>query len=296
MRRLSILLLLIVGCSACGEPEEEGIPQDILNGPATPQNVSRSGTPSLDAGQHLKWKIRKRKGYRYKFSVDVQQGDMDWYIHWNEQFKPVNRTFSTKGKFPKVIEIEPKEDGLFWLILWAPKEDSVAEVAIDEKPPCVNACTPHGSDCGLPCNADVAQYNCPLTENQLEQEEGWNNTTASDSNKFEHRGNCYRKNESNGGAQQCCYTDGVDNGTGSYDLVKSSQVIGKSHCQCDVIPLCGCMAQSGLSDACDECISEFPANICNAEGLDFLFCDRAKKSDFDWCGIIGNKNTCFDRP
>ncbi|MEZ4248173.1 MAG: hypothetical protein R3B99_08045 [Polyangiales bacterium] len=171
---------------------------------------------------------------------------------------------------------------------------------------CHNACTPLGMDCGLPCNRDVPGYACPFLESEIEASDDCT-YYASDTDSFEHRGRCYRCGDGN----QCCYTDGHDNGTGSYDVCppldpgpNDPDPHGCSgvfdHCDCDVTPLCGCMAEVGELALCDQCIGiENIGLSCNAPGDDATFCRRAADAaleGFRWCALLYDVGTCFDRP
>lgn len=172
---------------------------------------------------------------------------------------------------------------------------------------CHDACTDKGADCGLPCNADNPNYLCPYLEADISADTDCT-YYASDTDAFEHVGRCYRC----GDGQQCCYSDGRDNGTGSFDICPPLDpgpndpdpfdCSGVSdHCKCDVVPLCGCMAQVGAMALCGECVGEsnFDFFSCNAPGDDATFCQRAKDAataGFDWCAILGDPMTCFDRP
>lgn len=171
---------------------------------------------------------------------------------------------------------------------------------------CRNACSPD-TECDLPCNRDVPDYDCPFLEDTILADEDCQ-SWPSDTGAFEHRGACYRC----GDGQQCCYTDGHDNGTGSYDVcppidpgVNDPDPHGCSgpleHCACDVIPLCGCMAQSGNLELCANCVGEsrFDLTSCNAPGTDATFCERAMEAaagGFDWCGLVGDAERCTEIP
>lgn len=172
---------------------------------------------------------------------------------------------------------------------------------------CHTACDPFDIDCGLPCNVDVPDYACPFLETTIMGDSEcqlWSSDTGS----FEHVGTCYRCQD----GQQCCYTDdtdngiadGTDNGSGSYDICPPISIIEPgpygcfgplNHCDCDVVPLCGCMAQTPGGDAaCDACV----AASCPMLGGD-TFCERAADAavdGFDWCAIVGDPASCFDRP
>ncbi len=171
---------------------------------------------------------------------------------------------------------------------------------------CHDACSDLGTDCGLPCNRDVPDYDCPYLESTIQLDTDCS-YYESDTDSFEHRGRCYRC----GTGQQCCYTEGRDNGTGSFDLcppldpgTDDPAPNGCSgvfeHCDCDVTPLCGCMAESGDLALCGECIGEGNLDLsCNAPGDDATFCQRAADAalaGFSWCAIVGDIGRCFDLP
>lgn len=172
---------------------------------------------------------------------------------------------------------------------------------------CHDACTDLGVDCGLPCNRDVPGYACPFLESEI-MASGDCTYYADDTGSFEHVGRCYRC----GDGQQCCYTDGRDNGSGSYDLCPpldpgpdDPDPNGCSgpfeHCDCDVTTLCGCMAESGDLALCGECIGEgnFDLFSCNAPGDDATFCRRAldaSTAGFGWCDRVGDVTRCMERP
>lgn len=180
---------------------------------------------------------------------------------------------------------------------------------------CASACQDVGVSCGdMPeCNIDFGvsddtfgQYNCPYREDDLDFDhcEWW----PLDDGAFEHEGPCYRC----GTGQQCCYTGGRDNGTGSFDLcppfalgVPAPNGCGGTveHCECDVIPLCACMAVQGDITACEQCIGSGNLDIlsCNPLGDDAVFCTNAvtlqeEDPGFDWCAILGSTDTCWQRP
>tara|TARA_B100001750_G_scaffold246590_1_gene269377 strand:- start:195 stop:1295 length:1101 start_codon:yes stop_codon:yes gene_type:complete len=205
-----------------------------------------------------------------------------------------------------IVQLEPALDDLQCDELCL--SDSPAGVArgCDCARTCHNACTPLGMDCGLPCNRDVPGYACPFMEADVEASDDCT-YYESDTDSFEHRGRCYRCGDGN----QCCYTDGHDNGTGSYDICppldpgpNDPDPHGCSgvfdHCDCDVTPLCGCMAQMGELDLCDECIGTENIGLsCNGPGDDATFCARAAAAateGYDWCGQLFDVETCFDLP
>lgn len=178
----------------------------------------------------------------------------------------------------------------------------------DCAPLCHDACSFEGVDCGLPCNIDVEGYACPYWEDEVAADDDCT-YYESDSGAYEHFGRCYRC----GNGQQCCYSEGRDNGSGSFDLCAPLDPGPPAapdpdacrgvlpHCDCDVVPLCGCMAQSGALDLCGDCVGDALSDVssCNAEGMDATFCQRAAEAaegGFDWCGIMGSLDTCFDRP
>jgi hypothetical protein len=172
---------------------------------------------------------------------------------------------------------------------------------------CHDACRDLGTDCGLPCNRDVPDYACPFLEPEIQTDPDCQHY-ADDTGSFEHVGTCYRC----GTGQQCCYTDGRDNGTGSFDICPPLDPGDDDpdpyacsgpfeHCDCDVTPLCGCMAESGDLALCAECIGEgnFDLFSCNAPGDDATFCQRAADAalaGFSWCAIVGDPERCFDLP
>jgi len=172
---------------------------------------------------------------------------------------------------------------------------------------CHDPCRAFGTDCGLPCNRDVPGYACPFLEVDIAADPDCT-YYESDTGSFEHVGRCYRC----GTGQQCCYTDGRDNGSGSFDLcppldpgANDPDPNGCSgvfdHCDCDVIPLCGCMAESGDLELCGECVGEgnFDLLSCNAPGDDGTFCQRAAQAALEgwsWCAIVGDITRCFDLP
>ncbi len=159
----------------------------------------------------------------------------------------------------------------------------------------------------MPCNRDVPDYDCPYLETDIESDSDCTYYSA-DTGAFEHTGRCYRC----GDGQQCCYTDGRDNGTGSFDICPpldpgpdDPDPYGCSgvfdHCACDVVPLCGCMAEVGAMALCGECVGEsnFDFFSCNAPGDDATFCGRAAAAaaaGFSWCAIQGDPVHCADRP
>jgi hypothetical protein len=187
--------------------------------------------------------------------------------------------------------------------------DSAAGIArgCDCDRTCHDACSSLGTDCGLPCNRDVPGYGCPFLEADIMANPDCT-YYARDDGAFEHFGRCYRCGDGN----QCCYTDGRDNGSGSYDLcppldpgASDPDPHGCSgpldHCKCDVIPLCGCMAESGNLELCGACIGESVLDLvsCNAPGTDSTFCQRAldaSMAGFSWCAIVGDIDRCFDLP
>lgn len=212
------------------------------------------------------------------------------------------------GRFAIAItEVEPALDvyGCDELCI----RDSGAGVArgCDCDRTCHDACSSLGTDCGLPCNRDVPGYACPFLEVDIMGSDDCRYYAADDGS-FEHFGNCYRC----GDGQQCCYSNGRDNGSGSYDLCppldpgrNDPDPNGCSgifdHCACDVVPLCGCMAESGDLALCGECIGEgnFDLTSCNAPGDDGTFCQRALDatlSGWSWCAIVGDIDRCFDLP
>lgn len=172
---------------------------------------------------------------------------------------------------------------------------------------CHDPCRAAGVDCGLACNRDVPGYACPFLEEEIAADPDCT-YYEDDTGSFEHVGRCYRC----GTGQQCCYTDGRDNGSGSYDLCPPldpgpndpdpngcSGVL--DHCACDVVPLCGCMAESGDLALCGECIGEGNLDLrsCNAPGDDGTFCARAAQAALDgwsFCAVVGDIERCFDLP
>lgn len=185
--------------------------------------------------------------------------------------------------------------------------DAGASRGCDCSSTCHDACTDSGVDCGLPCNRDVPDYQCPYFETSVEADTNCK-YYAKDTDVFEHVGRCYRC----GDGQQCCYTEGRDNGTGSFDICppldpgpNDPDPYGCSgvsdHCACDVVPLCGCMAEVGALALCGQCIGEGNLDVlsCNAEGSDATFCARAQtaaQNGFSWCEILGDPMACFNRP
>jgi len=113
------------------------------------------------------------------------------------------------------------------------------------------------------CRGKDSAYACPLTEAAL-LKTGKYCKSAGDGGEFDHKGDCYREvvAQSGNGGQQCCYTRGVDNCTGSYDAASpyvaqkgaryattqspnvacdSSQLDRDAscrHCRVDVLPFC----------------------------------------------------------
>lgn len=194
----------------------------------------------------------------------------------------------------------------------------------------VNACSPYGSTCGIPFNIEVGEpgngrgYNCPFYETDIEAQVDMGHCLywEDDTGAFEHEGTCYRC----GDGQQCCYTDGKDNGTGSFDFCppfpdeqhrctdplpgSAAMTAAFDHCNCDVVPLCGCMASTIGVEACEDCIGpetwwdaakgwwfydDIPS--CNAPGIaDEDFCSTAQSQD-GWCDIVATGiPTCLDYP
>lgn len=163
---------------------------------------------------------------------------------------------------------------------------------------CKDACSDGAEvqvDCGLTCNIDHQDYNCPFSEFEI-----WKDLAAwvkypDDTDSFEHKGTCYRR----GDGQQCCYTGNKDNGTGSFDICPLDgpgihDCSGKvAHAECDVLPLCGCMSQAGSVSACEMCMG-WPVTLYTvfSDIVDDDFCDSAATDNFDWCGIVGNPETC----
>lgn len=172
---------------------------------------------------------------------------------------------------------------------------------------CHDACRDFGIDCGLPCNSDVEGYACPFLEEEIARDEDCR-PYPSDDGKFEHVGSCYRCGDGN----QCCYTGGRDNGTGSFDLCPPLDPGPDEpdpngcggvfdHCACDVVPLCGCMAEVGDLELCEACVGpgNFDLLSCNAPGDDGTFCRRAleaAEAGFGWCARLGDPVRCFERP
>lgn len=205
-----------------------------------------------------------------------------------------------------IVQLEPALDAYQCDELCIADSTAGIERGCDCARTCHDACTDLGADCGLPCNRDVPGYDCPFLEATVQADPDCSYYEA-DTGSFEHRGTCYRC----GTGQQCCYTDGRDNGTGSFDLCppldpgdNDPDPHGCSgaldHCDCDVTPLCGCMAESGDLALCGECIGEGNFELsCNAPGDDATFCQRAADAalaGFSWCAIVGDITRCFDRP
>ncbi len=96
-------------------------------------------------------------------------------------------------------------------------------------PPSVPCIKPYSS---AACNKERPGYDCPATEAQID-DPNFCNSSSFDSDNFEHFGTCYRWVQSDADAlmplvrgQQCCYTDGWDNGSGSVD--KTGTAKGKT--------------------------------------------------------------------
>ena len=206
----------------------------------------------------------------------------------------------------QIVQLEPALDDLECDELCLADSSSGVVRGCDCDRTCHNACTPLGTDCGLPCNRDVPGYACPFLETDIEGDDDCT-YYESDTDEFEHRGRCYRCGDGN----QCCYTGGTDNGTGSFDLcppldpgANDPDPNGCSgvldHCACDVTPLCACMAEMGELDLCDECIGiENIGLSCNAPGDDATFCRRAAgeaAEGYSWCAQLFDVDTCFARP
>ena len=206
-----------------------------------------------------------------------------------------------------IVQLEPALDDAGCDELCIADSDAGVERGCDCDRTCHDACSSLGTDCGLPCNRDVPGYACPFLETDVAASDDCT-YYESDTGSFEHVGRCYRC----GDGQQCCYTDGRDNGSGSYDLcppldpgANDPDPNGCSgvfdHCDCDVTPLCGCMAESGDLELCGECIGEGNLDVtsCNAPGDDGTFCQRALDATadgFSWCAIVGDVDRCLDRP
>jgi hypothetical protein len=205
-----------------------------------------------------------------------------------------------------IIEVEPALDDRECDELCIADSTAAVDRGCDCARTCHDACRYVGTDCGLPCNRDVPGYDCPFREADIIADpdcEYYEDDTGS----FEHVGTCYRCGDGN----QCCYTGGNDNGTGSFDLCPpldpgedDPDPNGCSgvfeHCDCDVTTLCGCMAESGNLALCGECIGEGNFELsCNAPGDDATFCRRAADAataGFSWCERVGDIARCFDRP
>lgn len=205
-----------------------------------------------------------------------------------------------------IEELEPALDAFGCEALCLSDSPRAVERGCDCAGTCHDACTDRGADCGLPCNRESPFYACPYLETDIEGSDDCV-YSARDDGTFEHVGRCYRC----GDGQQCCYSDGRDNGTGSFDICPPSDPgpndpdphgcsgLGE-HCACDVTPLCGCMAESGELALCGECIGEGNLSLsCNAPGDDATFCERAAAAagpGFSWCSILGDPARCFELP
>lgn len=115
-------------------------------------------------------------------------------------------------------------------------------------------CRPHPDPqvrCRLNRNGGGTNYACPATEAAAAADPSYCRLD-SDGGHYDHNGTCYRQipsGDSRGG-NQCCYSGGFDNCTGSYDLVSvassknddgscSVAVLSAcSHCNEDVRPFC----------------------------------------------------------
>jgi hypothetical protein len=130
------------------------------------------------------------------------------------------------------------------------------------------------------CPNQPVYYGCPLLESEVISSPDYC-SAPDDSGAFDHIGNCYREIPSTGDlGQQCCYSSGQDNCTGSPDLIAPAS--GKEsngecewdfkkaidHCAADVVPFCNlncstqyCAGIFGFN--CDErttpssCIEKF---------------------------------------
>ena len=71
------------------------------------------------------------------------------------------------------------------------------------------------------CPKNEGDYNCPLEEPKYTSR-GLGSKFCKhldDGGAYDHKGTCYREMVTGGGGQQCCYSDGTDNCTGTYDKV-----------------------------------------------------------------------------
>ena len=308
-----IHVLLVASFMGCGDtdisPTRDDRPFDP-NQVQTQDLLIAAGDVYLDKGQTAMFRIPKKARRTYLVEVQTKRGNFDLYGHWRSDFEPWSGVLSStnSGKSLDSIEFEANQTGWYYIILFA-REGGYASVGLDESPGCVNACSEYQMSCDLPCNADVPGYECPLLEQDIQQKQGCFEYPK-DSGQFEHVGTCYRCDD----GQQCCYSGGRDNGSGSFDLAPplSSRYIPASgedkglddHCACDVVPLCGCMAQHGLVDGCRKCVDgdTFWQNAvfsCNADGPDHQFCENAQAAaarGFDWCANVGSLSTCYLRP
>ncbi len=122
---------------------------------------------------------------------------------------------------------------------------------------------------GAACNKDRPGYDCPAMEPEVD-DPNFCNSSSFDSDNFEHFGTCYRSIQSDADAglplvrgQQCCYTDGWDNGSGSVDKTGTARAkkgdnsckwtknLGRirKHCLEDVEFVC----RSATDDVEDHC-------------------------------------------